>query len=268
MGPQRTGTTWVYEMLRRNPEIYVPEAVKETMFFDRYYGRGLDWYRQYYREAGADQLCGEVAPTYFDVPEVPARVHDVSPSCRIFINLRNPVERARSLFLHHLKKGRVSEFFWRAVEQRPRIVEAGRYAKHIPRWTSTFGEEQVSFVFLGDIRNKPEKVLDTIQNMLHVKHMPPPEKRNESVNATSMPRFPRLAKVVARLTTTFHEYGLHRLVNVVKKTGLKSVVYSGGEDRIPELSSSTRAALIEEYEDDIAFLEDKTGRDLSSWRTP
>lgn len=105
VGPQRTGTTWMYEMLRRHPKICVPEAVKETMFFDRYYERGLDWYRQYYREAGTDQLCGEVAPTYFDVPEVPARTQDISSGCTIFITLRNPVERARSLFLHNLKKG-------------------------------------------------------------------------------------------------------------------------------------------------------------------
>lgn len=268
VGPQRTGTTWVYEMLRRHPEIYVPEAVKETMFFDRYYERGLDWYRKYYREAGANQLCGEVAPTYFDVPEVPARVHDVSPGCTIFITLRHPVERARSLFLHHLKKGRVSENFWEAADQKPRIIDAGRYAEHIPRWTATFGEDQLSFQFLEDIRNQPETVLHAVQDTLGVEHMDPPEKRNESINATSMPRFRWLAKGAARLTTTLHECGLHSLVKAVKKTGLKSLVYSGGEDRRPELSSATRAALIDEYEDDIAFLEKRTGRDLSHWRVP
>jgi len=268
VGPQRTGTTWMYEMLRRHPEICVPEAVKETMFFDRYYERGLDWYRQYYREAGTDQLCGEVAPTYFDVPEVPARIQDISPGCTIFITLRNPVERARSLFLHNLKKGRVSETFREAVNQEPRIIEAGRYAEHIPRWSSMFGTDQIAYLFLEDIQTRPGNVLEIIQDTLDVQHMNPPEERNESVNATSMPRFPWLAKGAARLTTTLHEYGLHSLVKVAKKTGLKSLVYSGGEERIPELSSSTRAVLIDEYEDDIAFLEEKTGRDLSRWRVP
>jgi hypothetical protein len=165
-----------------------------------------------------------------------------------------------------LKKGRVSENFWEAADQKPRIIDAGRYAEHIPRWTATFGEDQLSFQFLEDIRNQPETVLHAVQDTLGVEHMDSPEKRNKSVNATTVPRFPLLAKGVACVTSKLHEYGLHNLVNVAKKTGLKSFVYSEGEDRMPKLAETTQAALIDEYDDDISFLEEKTGRDLSEWR--
>lgn len=32
VGPQRTGTTWPYEILQHHPELYLPDAVKETVF--------------------------------------------------------------------------------------------------------------------------------------------------------------------------------------------------------------------------------------------
>ncbi|MCS4101398.1 hypothetical protein GGP69_001352 [Salinibacter ruber] len=253
-------------MIQQHPHIYMPESVKETMFFDRYYDRGLDWYREYFHQAGLHQICGEVAPTYFDVPEAPDRIHEVSPYCEVFVTLRNPVERARSLYLHHLKKGRVSESFWDAVKQKPRIIEAGHYANHIPRWHSTFGSDQIKILFLSDIQQKPEKVLKVIQNVLGVDHMDPPERMNESVNSTTMPRSLSLAQAGAVLAAKLHKYRLHRVVNAAKRIGLKSLLYSGGGDEAPDLAASTRRKLFERYQSDIAFVEEETGRDLSTWR--
>lgn len=266
VGPQRTGTTWVYEMLRQHPDLCLPKAVKETMYFDQHYEQGLEWYSQYFGHARPGQLHGEVAPTYFDAPKVPQRILDVSPDCRILITLRDPVERARSLFLHHLKKGRVSRNFWDAAERVPRIIEAGRYARYIPRWRSRFGSEQVTLLFLDDIKKKPKEVLRLIQATLGVRRADPPENQNERFNGASLPRFTTLARGIAFLTTKLHEYGFHNVVRSVKKTGAKSLVYSGGEERMPTLSASVRENLVNEYERDIRFVEEESGRDLSRWR--
>lgn len=266
VGPQRTGTTWIYEMLRQHPELCLPEAVKETMFFDLYHDRGIDWYSQYFQHARPEQLHGEVAPTYFDASEAPRRIQNLSPNCRIVVTLRDPVERAWSLFLHHLKKGRVSENFWDAVGRIPRIVEAGHYGRHIPRWQSIFGPEQVTILFLEDIESRPRKMLRSIQRELGVEVKDLPEKRDKSLNGTSMSRYPSIARGVTFLTTKLHKYGLHEVVSAVKKTGVKSLVYTGGEERMPRLSTPIREILAEEYEKDIAFVEEETGRDLTEWR--
>lgn len=265
VGPQRTGTTWMYKMLQQHPDLCLPDTVKETMFFDRYYERGVEWYSQYFRHARPDQLCGEVAPTYFGHARVPERIRGVSSNCTILVTLRNPVERAWSLFLHHLKKGRVTKDFWEATERFPEIIEAGKYARHIPRWRSTFGSEQVLLAFLEDIRTDPKKVLHLVQTKLGVEPMKPPENRNDDFNSTSFPRFPVLARGVAFLASKLHEYGFHEVVRVAKKTGMKSFVYAGGAERMPKRSASTRQALLDEYEEDIRFVEKETGRDLSGW---
>lgn len=266
VGPQRTGTTWIYEMLQRHPDLCLTEVVKETMFFDRFYDRGIEWYSQYFQPSHPDQLCGEVAPTYFDAPEVPHRIREISPHCKIFVTLRDPVERAWSLFLHHLKKGRVPRDFRSAVERIPRIVEAGRYKRHLERWDLVFGTEQVTTLFQNDLSAAPRRVLSSIRKSLNVKPFPPVQNQRKRFNDTSMSRFPTLARGVALLTTTLHKYGFHEAVEALKGTGLKSLVYSGGEDRTPEMSAPIRRILLEKYESDITYVERRTERDLSGWR--
>ncbi|MCS4155166.1 hypothetical protein GGQ03_002463 [Salinibacter ruber] len=81
-----------------------------------------------------------------------------------------------------------------------------------------------------------------------------------------MSRFPTLARGVALLTTTLHKYGFHKAVGILKGTGIKSLIYSGGEQRTPEISASIRKVLLDKYEPDITYIEKKTERDLSQWR--
>lgn len=237
------------------------------MFFDRYHDRGIEWYRQYFSHAQPDQFCGEVAPTYFDASGVPERIKSISPDCKIVVTLRNPIERAWSLFLHHLKKGRVSNDFWSAVEKIPRILEGGRYARHISYWQSIFGAMQISFFFLEDIKTNPGKTLLAVQKVLNVEKVDLAKGKESSLNGRSMSRFPTLARGVSFVTTMLHRYGYHKVVRAAKKTGLKSLVYSGGEKRMPEMSTSVHMDLVEKYEEDIDFVEEETGRDLSRWRS-
>lgn len=266
VGPQRTGTTWLHEMLLQHPSLILPSAVKETMFFDRRYDRGIEWYESYFCQRNADDLCGEVAPTYFDFTEAPDRIYRMSSDCDIFINLRHPVERAFSLYLHHLRKGRVAGSFWEAVEQKPRILSAGEYATHIPRWVSTFGEDQVHFLFMRDIKNNPKCVLDNICQTLEINNLEHPNRSEQKVNTASMPRSQLLARGAAILTTFFHSCGLHSVVEIGKRLGLRDLVFKGGEASMPELSTEVRNRLLERYIEDVKFVESATGKTLPHWR--
>lgn len=266
VGPQRTGTTWLYEMLKQHENLHLPEGVKETMFFDRRYERGIDWYASYFKNSQEDQKCGEIAPTYFDEPSVPERLHEVNPDCDIIISLRHPAERAFSLYLHHLRKGRVPKSFWKAVREKPRIVSAGHYETHIPRWQSIFGEEQICFVFLDDIKSAPDAVLSRVFQHLEVAPLDQPEQVNESVNAASMPHSLLFARAASFLTTMLHTYGLHRVVELGKWLGLKKLAYSGAEEDMPVLENRAREQLIKEYEEDTRYVESVTERRLNYWR--
>lgn len=263
VGPQRTGTTWLHEALQKHPRLCLPRDVKETLFFDRRYDRGFKWYKTYFEHRDPGQKCGEVGPTYFDTPEAPERIYDVNSEPVIVISLRSPVERTFSLYLHELRTQRVTGSFQNAIEQKPRIVTSGHYARYMPRWLDVFGKENVHFVFTEDIGSQPQAVLDELLDAFGVETIQLPEQSKERVNTSSVPRFPSLARVATQVVSKLHDWQLHRVVEWGKRIGLRNV-YSGGT--IPTLDTELRKRLLDRYEDDIAFVECVTGRDLAHWR--
>ena len=155
IGPQRTASTWLYTALSTHPGIAFPHQVKETMFFDRHFDRGLDWYLWHFRNAGPDQICGEVGPTYFDDDGACERIKECFPEAEIFINVRNPIARSHSLFRHHLSKGRVPNSFQTAIDKLPRIVDSGRYREHCLKWEEAFGD-RITYLVQEDIQEDPD----------------------------------------------------------------------------------------------------------------
>ena len=238
--------------------------MKETMFFDRHYRKGVRWYSRHFAHCESDQLCGEIAPTYFDVECVPSRIHQLNPACKIIVSLRNPVDRAWSLYRHHLGRGFTRKNLAEAIVQYPRIVDAGLYSRHIPRWLDIFGTTQVTFVFLEDIASNPEAVLGSIYEFLAVEAMPMPSKGYKKFSLASAPRFPWLAKWVTWVAVWLRGERLHEIVELGKAMGFRKI-YTGGKDVSP-LSPNDRQRLLEIYEQDVEFVENLLGRDLSSWR--
>src|SRR4051812_6874199 len=49
IGPPRTGTSWLHEVLSKRVSLSHP--TKETRFFDKHFDRGLEWYASHYRKA-------------------------------------------------------------------------------------------------------------------------------------------------------------------------------------------------------------------------
>lgn len=50
IGAQRTATTWLSEVLRSHPEIYMTHT-KEVHYFSKHYERGEGWYISHFRRS-------------------------------------------------------------------------------------------------------------------------------------------------------------------------------------------------------------------------
>ena len=48
IGAKRSGTTWLYEILKNHPEVYLSPYRKETHFFTSQYEKGLNWYKKFF----------------------------------------------------------------------------------------------------------------------------------------------------------------------------------------------------------------------------
>jgi len=104
VGTHRAGTTWLYEVFRKHPQVFVP-AEKELMFFNDYYHRGIEWYEQFFRLSSKSIAVGEINPNYLAFEFVAQRIFQHYPESRIVAILRNPADQFTSMFyLNKLRK--------------------------------------------------------------------------------------------------------------------------------------------------------------------
>ena len=104
VGTQKGGTTYLYELLKRHPQVFLAEP-KEQHFFSLHWQRGADWYRSQFASEQESQICGEITPYYLFHPEAPARIQSLLPNVKLIVLLRDPVERALSQYFHSRRLG-------------------------------------------------------------------------------------------------------------------------------------------------------------------
>lgn len=202
LGPQRTGTTWLYHNLKKHPQIALPRT-KETYYFStlgqprhphfrfeylddflaahlverprhilkRHYD-SLRKCRELYRPA----VRGEATATNALLPPpIIAELVTVQPDLKAILMLRDPVERAWS----HARKDLVRKFgrhpgevapedyarFFRASGQRG----LADYATQLRHWTTAL---RPGHLFVGDfsmISDSPRALLQGLHRFLGVR---------------------------------------------------------------------------------------------------
>ncbi len=157
VGHANSGTTALYEMLSRHPEIYVPGyksgvwsvGKREPWFFSRenpqpqltrersvaFTGRRtmtLDEYRALFAGAQPDQRVGEGSTSYLWSTTAAKRIAETQPDARIIAILREPASFLRSLHLQLLQNHHEGEReFRKAVE----LDGPRREGRHIPSYS-------------------------------------------------------------------------------------------------------------------------------------
>ncbi len=261
IGPQRTGSTWLFESLQGHPQIAWPQGVKETFFFDERFEKGFDWYYWHFKDARQECLA-EIGPTYFDSPQAAARIKEHVPDCKLIINVRNPIEKTFSVFRHFHSLGEVSKDFDQAVREKPRLIECGRYRKYSEMWEQHFSFESVLYLVHDDIKRDPQECLDSVCKFLGLDPWSIREP-NRVVNAGGTPMSPTLVRGLEFIARRLRALRLHQVVNLGKAIGLKRL-YRGGKD-LPGLTDSQKQMLCTEFKEDISWLEQKLSRDFSHW---
>ncbi|MGB0372025.1 MAG: sulfotransferase domain-containing protein [Opitutales bacterium] len=194
IGAQKSGTTWLHNMLKQHPQIFLPKT-KELMFFDvkrNFESEGLDGYSRNFAEAAPGQLIGEITPGYLWTAtqrnvrsknenalfrrRTPERVAEtLGMGTKLLIILRDPVDRAISAFFHHFRKGRFTEIDYQLLKKDPNgIVDMGRYVRHINRWAKHFPKENFYITTYDELFTDPSSGLNHVYKFLglqeHSKH--------------------------------------------------------------------------------------------------
>jgi hypothetical protein len=146
VGNAKCGTTAIYEMLRRHPQVFM-SVPKEPWFFAREKPRppesretsleftgskheSLEDYLSLFKDARPDQRVGEASSAYLWSPVAARRIADARPDARIIAMFREPASFLRSLHLQMLSTHTETErSFRKAVE----LDGARREGRHLPR---------------------------------------------------------------------------------------------------------------------------------------
>ena len=190
VGHHKSGTTALYEMLRRHPQIFMPE-LKETRYFapelhpgvaeHAGHPRTLEQYKALFAAALPGQRAGEASPSYLRSHEAAARIAELRPDARIIAILREPASFLRSLHLELLQDRVEPERDLRraiALEQerrlqireRPGLVYADyvRYVDQLRRYYEVFAPERVLVLVYDDFRADNELVVRGVLRFLGV----------------------------------------------------------------------------------------------------
>ena len=285
VGAAKSGTTSMWRYLNQHPDVYMPDSKvgKEPAYYSSIYGfESRARYVSLFEGATDRQAAiGEASTAYLTDPSSPGRIAGEVPEARIIIMLRNPVDRAYSLYNWMTREGyEYASTFERALElEKVRVQDptfatdnpqyyynylyyrSGRYHDQVKRYYKTFGKDQVSCIlfqdFIEDTMDEYRKTCDFLN--INPSFEPDLRVHNESKEVLYPPLQFILRKVINVANRIFNRTGVKK----DRRDALLNIGLTSG--RPPKMNPSVRDQLRDSYREDIEKLEQLLDRDLSSW---
>lgn len=239
-------------------------------------------------DADNGALRGIKRPDYLGRPEIPARLYAHIPEARLLAVLRDPIERAISSYFHFVRHGflpivPVDIAFTTLLEggwekQYPRsseVLSYGRYGQHLKNYLEYFPHEQILLFEQRQLIDHLDACLERAFLFLgaepfkQTSHRPRVSGRGvysasrlSILRTKNRHRYVYAPDLSRREPRRMTPWGLAYNAAVV---GLDRVVLSRFDDgRAPQLSTKTRAAVAEYYQEDAALLREL----LPAWSVP
>ena len=201
IGFVKCGTTSMYQYLMNHPDIHRSSG-KEIDYFDRFYSRGINWYKVKFplkskkffikNISKRKFLTGEATPRYIEHPHALKRIQKTLPNAKFIILMRNPVDRAYS----HYNMNMTSELEYLSFEdalkkEKKRIqgryekmqkiedyyswdydifgyLEHGIYVKYLKKWMDVFPKEQFLILETEEFKKNTSEVYNKTLKFLNL----------------------------------------------------------------------------------------------------
>lgn len=297
IGVQKAGTTSVYHYLKQHPQIYM-SPVKETNFLEREWesvdpairaqvnqerirqGRRerIDTFEKYYNlfNGVTDEIAiGEASPNYlFHYVSSSRLIQRYVPQAKLIAILRNPVERAYSDYLMHVReainvKESLTEQIRRFPEHQSFTLKKGFYYEPLSHYFSTFDRHQIKVYLYDDLCRDPLAMMQSLYQFVgvdptfttdtskreQVAQVPKSSWVNQMLRTRNPMRSAAASALKLMVPVETRQYWRDRLIQI----------NSAEKSKAQPLSPDTRESLLSIYRDDILTLQDLIQRDLSAW---
>lgn len=289
VGAAKSGTSSLWQYLKANKEVFMPvdELSKEPAFFSELKKRAdmtPEEYLNIFKEATiSHKLVGEASTAYLTDPVSAKRIYDFNPEAKIIILLRNPTERAYSLYCWMVQEGyeyagtfkralyledyrinkKIPNFFEPEYYYNYLYFRSGLYSEQVKRYISLF-KNNVLVIKFDFFKNNLDTTYDQICSFLEINTNTLPD---EVYNISRDVYSPKLQfmlrktnncinKIVNKLYST--GYTSKRSRDWILKIGLK-------KHKSAKLSIETKNLLIKNYANDLRKLSKMTNISFDDW---
>jgi len=288
VGAAKSGTTSLFNYLTQHPDIYIPE-VKECRFFSQlpknYKGLGAEFFpnsgitdeRDYFKlfNGREDKVCGDISNDYLYYYDKSIKniIKYLGNNIKIVIILRNPIDRAYSNYMHHIRDGWENISFEQALDDENRRIEenwgwsyhyvkTGMYYYQVKAYLDNFRHTKI---YLFEELKSNNIFLKKLYAFLEVRFNKE-LKDNKEYNVSGYPRNKLIHNLLNKdnaikkiikpmVSSIFPKGSIQKIVSNIQKKNLIHVA----------MKNDTRKKLKNVFEDDISKLSNLIEMDLSHW---
>lgn len=265
IGPDKSGSTWLYNVLSNHPQCFVPDA-KDIYYFDKYYARGEDWYRGFFRAAPATaSVKGEISHGYLFDEQAPIRIHQDFPEAKVMTTLRHPVERSISHYFYLRASGLINCPLQEAVQIRPGIIQSSLYYQPIKRFSEQIPSHLLHISFFEDLQQHPREHAYAVFEFLGLDALDCVD-FGAKVREARQPKNVALAKMLKLAAIKARDLGFASMLGRIKNSQMINHLYRPLDKSAREVvTADDRAWLAAKLRDDTLRLEDFLSCDLQHW---
>jgi len=227
-------------------------------------------YLKLFKNVRGETAIGEASVSYLFSEVAAENIRRTIPAAKVFMVLRNPVERAFTSYLAARADGWLRGTFREVLERNAReqpggfgrslmFLEGGLYARQVGRYVERFPAEQVRVYLYDDYARDAPAMLRDIFAFLGVDPTFVPDLAVR-LHKARVPRFPNFLDLAARFV---HRETLYRALPRPFWIALRAALFRKGGR--PVMGRDDRRFLIRYYQDDVSQLSRLLGRDLSHW---
>lgn len=284
IGAPKCATSWVAKCLDEHPQICMPETLGTAFFAKQgFYGpskgwkKSNGWYKNLFSEKTKNQIRGEVSVEYLADKETPKLLSKNFPSIKLFVILRNPVQRLISHYEHLKINEHPLPPLKNIIMGNHELIRHGFYYQCLKKYLNLIPKEKILILFYNDIQKNPVNFIQTLYKFLNVdpNFIPPSTFKKINTKEEKVGPLHKNKKISASYTKirgTPLGQGILKITRFFKINKLVAIIFSPlssdtkSKDRKSGENSKIRQSIYKLYEQDIANVEKLTGRNLDSWR--
>ena len=287
IGVQKSGTTSIYNYLTQHPQIFMC-PIKETVFLEQHWeekndsgapesgsskAKTFEQYRNLFEDAGDGDEVGEISPNcHFHYKSSIERIHKYLPDVKLIALLRNPIERAYSDYLMHIRDSIDDQRSLNDHISSPTsfLIRKGFYYEQLNHFFDQFDRHKIGIFLYDDLRQDSIAFMQEMYEFIGVdKSFSPDVSVIRQVSQVPKSRTVNTVLRNSDKTMAFARPLLKAIIPSALRERLHSfrfkLIDMNSTKNVPSLSDEDRKQLLAIYRDDILKLQELIQRDLSAW---